>query len=154
MASTKFLDNLVPIFQAYYSGGTSVIRNMLAVVLCTVVTLGVPFPCPSAETKVLVIMIDHGSSGFVYRVNGKVTTADLLTFLDEHKPDWPSDKTKVVLLVHERVTLKMINNSRGMIIKAGYEPPRVFYYGNDKRSMLELTFSPEVPFSQIGEVPK
>lgn len=106
--------------------------------------------CKSDETKTLVVMIDHGSSGFIYRIDGKPATADLLTFLDKQKPDWPSSKTKVVLLVHEQATLAMINNSRGMIIKAGFEPPRVFHFSGDKRLMVELTFLPAVAFSRSG----
>jgi hypothetical protein len=47
----------------------------------------------------------------------------------------------------------MINNSWGMIIKAGYEPPRVFHFSDDKRLMVELTFLPAEPFSQNGPSP-
>jgi hypothetical protein len=97
-------------------------------------------------------MIDHNSSGFIYRVDGKPATSNFLTYLAKRKSDWPSGETKVVLLVHERATLAMINNSRGMIIKAGYEQPRVFHFGGDKRLMVELTFSPAVAFSQSGAV--
>jgi hypothetical protein len=119
-------------------------------ILITVVSTLASSQCKSDETKTLIVMIDHGSSGFIYHIGGKPATADLLTFLDQQKPDWPSRKTKVVLLVHERVSLAMINNSRGMIIKAGYEPPRVFHFSSDERLMVELTFLPAVPFSQNG----
>jgi len=110
----------------------------------------VPSQCKSDETNVLVVMIDHGSSGFIYSVGGKDASADFLTYLDKHKSDWPSVKTKVILLVHEQANLAMINNSRGMIIKAGYEPPRVFHFNNDKRTLVEITFMPAVPFSAKG----
>jgi hypothetical protein len=96
-------------------------------------------------------MIDHSSRGFVYRVgDSHLASADFLTYLNERKTDWPSGKTKVVLLVHEQATLAMINNSRGMIIKAGYEPPRVFHFNSHKRLMVEITFLPGVPFSVKG----
>ena len=62
------------------------------------------------EAKTLVVMIDHSSTGFTYRVDGKTTTADFLTYLDTHKSDWASEKTKVIVLVHEQTTLAMINN--------------------------------------------
>ena len=124
-------------------------RVLFLLLSITAVTM-VPSQCRSDETKVLVVMIDHASSGFIYRVDGKDTRADFLTYLDNHKSDWPSGKTKVILLVHEQANLAMINNSRGMIIKAGYEPPRVFHFNRDKRAMVEITFMSAVPFSAKG----
>jgi hypothetical protein len=105
----------------------------------------------SDETKTIVIMIDHNSSGgFLYRVDGRAASADFLTFLNQHQTEWPSGKTKVILLVHDQASLAMINNSVGMIVKAGYEPPRVFYFRSDRRAMVELAFLSAVPFSQSG----
>lgn len=102
------------------------------------------------DTAVLVILIDHQLSGFTYSVDGKDASADLLTYLDKHQSNWPSAKTKVVLLVHEQASLAMVNNWRGMIIKAGYEPPRVFEFNKDKRLMVEIAFLSGVPFSVKG----
>lgn len=113
-----------------------------------------PALCQSQETKTLVVMIDHDSTGFIYRVAGKSTSPDLLTYLNEHISEWPTDKTRVILLVHEQVTLAMINNSRGMIMKAGFEPPRVFHFNDDKRTMVEITFLRAVPYSAKGQTPR
>jgi hypothetical protein len=124
-------------------------RTVWILLLCIGTVLG-PLPSKSDETKTLVIMIDHSPTGFVYLVDKHPASADFLTFLNKHLSEWPQEKTKVVLLAHEQVTVAQINNTRGMIIKAGYEPPRVFYYGSDHRAMVELTFSPAVPFSQGG----
>jgi len=95
---------------------------LLLLALSALTTFWVPSRCKGQEIRTLVVLIDHDCRGFTYHVDGKDTRADFLTYLGEHKSDWPSGKTKVTLLVHEQATLAMINNSRGMIIKAGYEP--------------------------------
>jgi hypothetical protein len=119
-------------------------------VLIAVLSVWNPVRCKAEEVKTLVLVIDRDSKTFTYRVDGKDTSADFLTYLDAHKSEWPSGKTRVILLVHERASLAMINNSRGMIMKAGYEPPRVFQFNKDKRLMVEITFLPGVPFSEKG----
>ncbi len=123
---------------------------LLSLALVALTTFWAPTRCKGEEIRTLVVLIDHDSRGFNYHVDGKDTSADFLTYLDQHKSDWPSGKTKVILIVHEQATLAMINNSRGMIIKAGYEPPRVFHFNKDKRLMVEITFLPGVPFSVKG----
>lgn len=127
-------------------------RRLLLLFLSALAAICGPSRSKGDETKTLVVMIDHSSTGFTYRVDGKNTTADFLTYLDKHKSDWPSEKTKVIVLVHEQTTLAMINNSRGMIMKAGYEPPRVFHFNSDKRLMVEITYLPGVPFSAKGQI--
>jgi hypothetical protein len=109
-----------------------------------------PLPSRSDEVKALVIVIDHSSTGFVYLVDKRPASADFLTFINRHLSEWPQEKTRVVLLAHEQASVAMINNARGMIIKAGYQPPRVFYYGSDHQAMVEISFSPAVPYSQGG----
>lgn len=125
-------------------------RLLLSLIAIALVAILAPTRTKGDETKTLVVMIDHDSRGFSYRVDGKATSPDFLTYLDVHKADWPSEKTKVVLLVHEKVTLALLNNSRGMIIKAGYEAPRVFHFNSDKRLMVEISFLPAVAFSPKG----
>lgn len=125
-------------------------RLKVILIVSAMAAIWAPVKSKADEMKTLVVLIDHGSGGFTYRVDGNDTGADFLTYLDKHKSDWPSEKTKVILLVHERATLAMINNSRGMIIKAGYEPPRVFHFNSDKRLMVEITFLPGVQFSSKG----
>ncbi len=125
-------------------------RLVLFLTVLALAVVWVPTRCKGEEIRTLVVLIDHDSRGFIYRVDGKDTSADFLTYLDQHKSNWPSGKTKAILLVHEQTTLAMINNSRGMIIKAGYEPPRVFQFNKDKRLMVEITFLPGVPFSVKG----
>jgi hypothetical protein len=109
-----------------------------------------PAPCRADQAQTLVVLIDHDPKGFHYRVAGKPVSADLLTALRRSKPDWPTGNTKVILIVHDRSSLSLIDNSRGIIEKAGYEPPRVFYFDDNKRAMVELSFSAAIPFSEKG----
>jgi hypothetical protein len=119
----------------------------LAIAIAAICT---PGPCPGDETSTLVVMIDHNADGFTYRVAGRDTGADFLTYLNRHEAEFPPPKTRVILVVHEKATLAIMNNSRGMIIKAGYEPPRVFQFNDDRRAMIEISFLPAVPFSTKG----
>jgi len=125
-------------------------RGSLLLLVLTVMVSLTTLAAGGDETKNLVVMIDHNPRGFSYTIDGKESGPDFLTYLNEHGSAWPAPQTKVVLLVHERASLAMVNNSRGMIIKAGYEPPRVFQFSNDKRGMIELTFLPAIPFSVRG----
>jgi hypothetical protein len=125
-------------------------RLRLILIAIALVAIWTSVPCEADETKTLILIIDHDSRGFTYRVDGNNTGAEFLNYLEKHKSDWPSEKTKVILLVHEQATLAMIDNSRGMIIKAGYEPPRVFHFNKDKRLMVEITFLPGITFSAKG----
>jgi hypothetical protein len=135
----------------YFSGGISVIKASLFLSLVfAVAATCIPSPASGDEGSTLVVMIDHSASGFAYRVSGRDAGPDFLTYLNKHYAEFPPGKTKVILLVHQQATLAVINNSRGMIMKAGYEQPRVFQFNDDKRAMIEITFLPAVPFSAKG----
>jgi len=140
-----------------FFGGKSVTSSrfvFLGFLVVFIAHIVAPLPSEGDQVKSLVVLIDHDAQGFHYRVDGKSTSSDLLTSLSAYKQNWPTDKTKVILLVHDRTSLSMIDNSRGMIEKSGYEPPRVFYFNGYRRAMVELTFSKAVPFSQDGDLPR
>ena len=98
-------------------------------------------------------MIDHEAHGFTYTINFEKAT-DLLLALSKKHTETP--EAKVILLVHNEVTLAMLNNMIGILSKAGYiGPPRVFVFDSYKHAMNELnfTYSPKIPFSPAGNVP-
>jgi len=107
---------------------------------------------PGEKSRRMVVMIDYDPHGFIYTVNSEKVSDPLLALSkSEHGPD-----IEVILLVHEKVTLAMVNNILGILSKAGYiGPPRVFVFGSYKRSMNELnfTYSARIPFSPTGDVP-
>jgi len=67
------------------------------------------------------------------------------------KLKWPKPAPRIYLLVHEKASLAAVDDVRGLITKAGYESPRVFYFDSNKRLMLELIYRSAVPFSASGE---
>lgn len=93
-------------------------------------------------------MVDRGPSGFVYEVDSKIASKGLLWTLTNMK----GGSSKAVLLVHEEASISTVNNVRGIMAKAGYVSPKIFYFGRDKDWMAELTFSAVVPFSAHGDV--
>lgn len=100
-------------------------------------------------TKALVVMIDYENSGFVYKVNSVPVTKGLLytlTFLEGPHPE-------SVLLVHEDAKIAMLTEARGVMNKAGYVNPKIYYFSRHKDWMSGLTFSNVVPFSAQGDVP-
>jgi hypothetical protein len=96
-------------------------------------------------------MIDHGPHGFVYTMNSEKVDGLLLTL--SKRRDGPN--TEVILLVNNKVTLAMVNNTIGILSKAGYVAPRVFVFDSSKTAMNELnfTYSPRIPFSPAGDIP-
>jgi hypothetical protein len=136
-----------------------VIKNFqltLMILLC-IVTL----PTYSGQTEKtatpVVVMIDKGPSGFIYKVNSKVTK-EILATLTRIKASDSNPHPKSILIVHEDVTLTMINGMRGVMSKAGFVYPdqRVYFFNRDgvKDVMTEITFSPPLRFSEKGETPE
>lgn len=64
-------------------------------------------------------------------------------------------KAEGILLVHNKVTLGMLNDTLGILSKAGHVAPRVFGFDSHRDAMNELnfTYSPRIPFSAAGGVP-
>ena len=131
-------------------------RRVLFAVLICVATLIAAFASATAKGKSsrVVVMIDYNAHGFVYTINSENPTQDLLrTLSKKHETEPEAD---VILLVHNKVTLAMVNNVIGILSKAGYaDPPRVFVFDSYKIAMNELnfTYSPRIPFSAAGDVP-
>jgi hypothetical protein len=132
-------------------------RRVLFAVLICIATLIAAFASATAKGKPsrVVVMIDYNAHGFVYTINSEDSRAQdlLLTLSKKHETEQEAD---VILLVHNKVTLAMVNNVIGILSKAGYaDPPRVFVFDSYKIAMNELnfTYSPRVPFSAAGDVP-
>ena len=126
------------------------IARLLPNVLLGLALLGVSssFDQPGAPGTVIVVA-DVAHNRPAYKVNSSpVSYLDLLDRLSSVRAKWPAVPPKVILLAHEQLTLSQIDALRGIISKAGYERPRVFYFGKDKRLMIELTYSPAIPFSE------
>ena len=135
------------------------IRNLL---LLIVFAMGIcALPVCSSETATprlpVVVMIDKAPTGFVYKVNSKAT-GEILLALSRMRESNPDPRPKSILLVHEDVTLTMINGMRGVMSKAGYVFPdqRIFFFNRDnvKNVMTELKFSTPVRFSAGGDIPE
>jgi hypothetical protein len=54
----------------------------------------------------------------------------------------------VTILAHEAVTLRRLDDLRGLVMKAGFSTPRVFYFRSDKRLMVEITYGVAQPYSE------
>jgi hypothetical protein len=86
----------------------------------------------------IVVLIDHDPRGFNYTINSE-RVQDPLLKLSKLK-EWR--EAEVILLVHDKVTLAMVNNMIGILSKAGHvAPPRVFVFDSNKNAMNELNFT-------------
>ena len=135
------------------------IRNLSLLIVFALSTCVLPVCSSETGTSRLpvVVMIDKGPSGFVYKVNSKATREIFLALSRMRESD-PDPRPKSILLVHEDVTLTMINGMRGVMSKAGYVFPdqRIFFFNRDnvKDVMTELRFSVPVRFSDTGDIPE
>jgi hypothetical protein len=119
-------------------------------VLLGVVTLLSTIVTAEEKTRVEV-MIDFANHKATYTVNSvPVAYRRLLRLLEERKGKWPDQDQKVVLLTSGEATLAQVDAVRGIIAKAGYKWPEVFYFDKNKRQMVGLNYTPAVPFSSGG----
>lgn len=83
-----------------------------------------------------------------YKVNSRsVTSEELLNVLATQKGNRKPGRA-IVVLIHEDVSLRKINNLDGIIGKVGFKNVRYFYYTKDRDRMLEFRFGPKgLPFS-------
>jgi len=108
---------------------------------------------PSGKPRPVVLMVDRGPSGFIYKLNSATVSGDLLLALTKLVPPEVSQDSEAILLVHEDIKLSAINNLIGIMAKAGIVHARVFFFRRDKELMTELTHSKAIPFSSDGHVP-
>lgn len=85
-------------------------RAQLLPILLVIAALASGAFCTQADAlpAPLVVMIDKAPTGFVYSVNSRPTRELLLT-LSQLRDKNPEPQAKSALLVHEDVTLTMIN---------------------------------------------
>ena len=114
-----------------------------------------------AEDASHVLMIDRAESHFVYRLDGNIVPLHMLldrigdtlrqqSIKNPAKPPGPTPG--FVLMVHADATISMIENARGLITKAGYDWPKIFYFHTDKRYMVEIVLSRGLRFSPQGRM--
>jgi hypothetical protein len=123
------------------------------------VLLGFRDSTPALECKVkqpVILTVDHTSAGFVYEVDGETVSTSLSPKLMRTlvgKLSKETQPTSMIVLAHEQATLRMIGDIRGFVTKIGYDLPRVFWFNQDKTSMLELKFGAKtIAFSPTGDV--
>jgi len=124
--------------------------HLLGILVCGMTLVSAAFGQPVVNEAPVVVMLDRGASGFVYKVNSRVVSKELLLTLSKMRRARRDDDG--TLLVHEDAPLATVINALGVMQKAGYEHPRVFYFDRNKRGMSELTFSAGVPFSPTGQL--
>ncbi|HET7440591.1 MAG TPA: hypothetical protein VFJ47_04755 [Terriglobales bacterium] len=118
------------------------------ILVCLVALDLFPTASQAQDSTGIVIVLDVANQKASYKVNSQsVAYRDLLDHLSEQKRKWPAAAPRVTLLASEDATLAQIDAVRGIIVKAGYEWPRVYYFGKNKRLMIELTYSRGIPFS-------
>jgi hypothetical protein len=128
------------------------IRRLSSVLFCILTLAATIVSAKPDESHRIVVMIDHDAHGFNYTVNSE-KVQDLLLTLAKRKE---GPEAEVILLVHNKVTLGMINNMIGILSKAGYvAPPRVSVFDSHKDVMneLNLIYSPRIQFFAAGDVP-
>jgi hypothetical protein len=109
---------------------------------------------PSDKSRHIVLMIDHDTHGFIYTMNSERVQNFLLPL--SRILQAPGPEPEVILLVHKKATFAMVNDTIGIMSKAGYvAPPRIFVFDSYKNTMNELnyTYSAKIPFSLTGDVP-
>lgn len=129
------------------------IRVLVFVALSLAPSASSSFGGPSGKPRPVVLMVDRGPSGFIYKLNSSTVSGDLLLALTKLGLPEVSLDSEAILLVHEDIKLSAINNLIGIMAKAGMVYPRVFFFRRDKELMTELTYSKAVPFSADGHVP-
>ena len=102
----------------------------------------------------VVLMIDHDTHGFIYTINSERVQNFLLPLSESLQG--PGPEPEVILLLHKKATFEMVNDTIGIMSKAGYVAlPRIFVFDSYKNAMNELnyTYSAKIPFSPTGDVP-
>jgi hypothetical protein len=100
---------------------------------------------PPAQDATLVVKVDKTRAGFVTTVNSHLVAQGLLNALIQIDS---RTINQAALFVHEDANLKMIANILGVMAKAGFPSPRIFYFGRDKDWLQELTYPSRFQYSE------
>jgi hypothetical protein len=119
---------------------------IFAVFIAFCVCIGTISAAQKADIDPVIVFVDKGPSGFVTRVNSKIPSKGLLFTLSEIH-DSGAAPNEAVLLVHEDVNFSRLINYLGIMRKAGYINPRIFFFSRNKDWMTEITKSGAMPFS-------
>ena len=124
---------------------------LLAVLSCLIALSFTRNAGPAETAKPVVVMIDHQASGFVYKINSIPVPVSkgllhTLTFMKE-------PHSESILLVNEDANISMLIDAYGIMNKAGFVHPRIFYFDRHRDWMAEWTPSDSVPFSTDGHAP-
>jgi hypothetical protein len=127
-----------------------------SLVRLAVVSLTMSMPATNVAAEdggTLLVVVNRGPSGPVYKIDSKVTAAkDLLATLNNIVLS-RGHKLHVLVLVHEDTSLRTVDDLRGFLSKAGFADLKLYYFKPDKRYMLELSFAKQVvPYSESVDV--
>jgi hypothetical protein len=107
----------------------------------------------AAEPKTIVVFVDAGAQGLTYHVDGApVPRFEVRRSLERmwDRSLQPEQQRKVVIVLHADVTFARAEDLRLVVRAANYEDPRVFYFGKDRRLMVEVTYRDAIAFSPNG----
>jgi hypothetical protein len=127
--------------------------RLLTTVSLSAIVVVVPFLAVghSQERDRVVVLVDRGSKGFTFTLGSTpVALSDLLVRLAEKRGPLSRPAPEGIVIVHEDATFSLADDVRATFSAAGYDWPRVFYFGRHKRLMLELTYTDGIPFSPDG----
>ncbi len=126
-------------------------RLLLFALWCAGALVFAPGVGQAQITKPVVVMIEHNGSAFVYKINSIPVPVDKgLLYTLSFMPGAHSDS---ILLVDVDAKLSMLIDAYGIMNKAGFVHPKVFYFNRRQGWMAEWTPSTSLPFSEDGQVP-
>ncbi len=97
----------------------------------------------------IVVVMDSVRDKSVTKINGVPVENKLLSRLSSAQHEKPTAKS--MLLVHEKFTIRQIDNMLGLMGKAGFQGTRIFYFGDDRERMVELNYGREAPYPGSGK---
>lgn len=96
----------------------------------------------------VVVFIDQGPSGPIVKVNDRIPERGLLLELSKMRREEGTQDPKAILPAQIDTQISMLVNIRGIMKKAGYIQPIIFYIERDKDKMHEITLSAALPFRE------
>jgi hypothetical protein len=105
----------------------------------------------TAQPKPVVIFVDAGDKGFTYHIDGTpVAFSDVMSTLGRKLLAAKAPGAgRATLVLHQDVSFAQAEDLRGIAMAVGYRP-RTFYFGKDRRYMIEVSYSDAVAFSPSG----
>lgn len=126
-----------------------IMRNVIALTVLMISTLYSSVNGQMLNDGPVVVFIDQEPSGAIVKVNDKIPEQGLLLELSKMRREDRKQEPKAILLAHIDTKISMLVNIRGIMKKAGYVQPEMYYIERDKDKTHEINISAALPFKGI-----